>query len=537
MSVLKKYKFILTGSDLIFILLITGFVICFFISKQWEEKKLVHKQITYTAGEIAEAYIVWGVNDLLTPAEKYQPPGSYLKDGMVYNKMQQNKDTFSIDISLPNGYTLNYWIRLTKNNKGESIDLWRSGDQNTFNVHFTAYNIFRPGYFLLIAGFIPLLIAITRLRRKTQNIGPIPVDQEKYSFKGYIKEFDAIRALAVLLVIIHHWLPEKHFLNAYTPNGVIGVTLFFVLSGFLITRILLEQKKKAESGNIKKIIALKNFIARRSLRIFPIYFFLLMVLYIIRNEEMLTNAAWYLTYTSNILYYKNQYFPGGLAHTWSLGVEEQFYLFWPLLMLHINKKLLPQLIIFFIIMGFSCNYIFAQYNWWGTLLTPACFDALGLGALLAFLVVYRTEWIDTFRLVLKPTLFFAATLAVLNIFNFISLPERTIWSFLALGLISYCIFDKKNKFLNFILCNRWLVFTGKISYGVYLYHLFIPQVWKAVLDQFDRWHIDPFLNHYVPSPIHNAWIFLQQLSLLILLSFLSWKIIELPINNLKRRFV
>ena len=262
-----------------------------------------------------------------------------------------------------------------------------------------------------------------------------------------------------------------------------------------------------------------------------------MVLYIIRNEEMLTNAAWYLTYTSNILYYKNQYFPGGLAHTWSLGVEEQFYLFWPLLMLHINKKLLPQLIIFFIIMGFSCNYIFAQYNSWGTLLTPACFDALGLGALLAFLVVYRTEWIDTFRLVLKPTLFFAATLAVLNIFNFISLPERTIWSFLALGLISYCIFDKKNKFLNFILCNRWLVFVGKISYGVYLYHLFIPQVWKAVLDQFDRWHIDPFLNHYVPPPNHNVWIFLQQLALLILLSFLSWKIIELPINNLKRRFV
>lgn len=537
MSLLKKYQCIRTGNSIIAIILITLLIISFFISYQWEEKKLVHKEIAYPAGDTAEAYIVWGVNDLLTPAEKYCPPGYYLKDGMVYNKMERKNDSFFINFSLPNGYTLNYWIRLTKNNKGEPLDLWRSGNEKTFNVHFIAYNTFHPGYFLLIAGAIPLLLAFKRSRRNMAAFSPVPSQQEEYAVTGYVKEFDAIRALAVLLVIIHHWVPEDHILNAYLPNGLIGVTLFFVLSGFLITRILLEQKKKVGSGDIKVITALKNFIARRSLRIFPIYFLLLIVLYFMHNEELRKNAGWYFTYTSNILYYKYQYFPDGFAHTWSLGVEEQFYLFWPLLMLVINKRLLPQLIFFFIVMGFSCNYIFAQYNWWGTILTPACFDALGLGALLAYLIVYKNEWIGIFRSLLNPILIVAAAFAVLSIFNITLIPVRTSWSFLALGLISYCLFNKKNKILNFILCNRWLAFVGKISYGVYLYHLFIPQAWAAVLTKLDSWHIDPFLNHFVPPALHDAWIFVQQLALLILLSFLSWKILEFPINNLKRRFV
>ena len=532
----KKYTLNFTRVNVIVIVIMTGLIISFFASKRWQDEKLVYKEITYRAAEASEAFMVWGVNDLRTPAEKYRPPGYYMKEGMVYNKMQRDNEKFYIDLSLPNSYTLNYWILLTKNNKGAPMDEWRSGNESQFNVHFISYITFPPGYFLLIASAIPLLMGIIRLRRRTDPIPTGPLKHETFFSKGYIKEFDSIRALAVLLVIIHHWLPDDHFLNRYLPNGLIGVTVFFVLSGFLITRILLEQKKTADTGNIKKGTALKNFIARRSLRIFPIYFLMLIVLYLIHNQEVRNNAIYYFTYTSNILYYKTQYFPAGLAHTWSLGVEEQFYLFWPLLILFINIRLLPQLIFFFITMGFSCNYLLAQDNWWGTLLTPACFDALGLGALLAYIIVCKNEWIGYFRLLLKPVLILAAAFAVLSIFNFSFIPDRTAWSLLALGLISYCLFCKNNKWLNYIFNNKYLVFAGKISYGLYLYHLFIPEIWGSVLTQFDRWHIDPFLNHYMPLAIHEGWIFLQELALLVVLSFLSWKIIELPINNLKRRF-
>lgn len=91
---------------------------------------------------------------------------------------------------------------------------------------------------------------------------------------NYIKQLDSVRAIAVLLVIITHWFPETNQLNIYT-SVFNGVDIFFVLSGFLITRILLQNRLEAESSVVTKSTVVKNFFVRRILRIFPIYYLLI----------------------------------------------------------------------------------------------------------------------------------------------------------------------------------------------------------------------------------------------------------------------
>ena len=144
----------------------------------------------------------------------------------------------------------------------------------------------------------------------------------------YVKGFDTIRALAVFFVITDkfHWGPvfKEHTFPAITkevfiPNGRFGVNLFFVLSGFLITSILLHEKLTHSPE--KHFTIIKNFFARRVLRIFPIYYLTILLCCIFNYQFVKDNIAYFLTYTSNILqYHTNAQNP--LLHTWSLAVED-----------------------------------------------------------------------------------------------------------------------------------------------------------------------------------------------------------------------
>ncbi len=163
-----------------------------------------------------------------------------------------------------------------------------------------------------------------------------------FHIKDYIPQFDSLRAIAVLLVIVHHWVPENSILN-YTPNGPLGVNIFFVLSGFLITGILLKSKKQVETHGLARKTVFRNFYIRRTLRIFPIYYLLLIVLWYLKDPSIQKDGVYYFTYTSNFLFYSEQFFPGRLAHLWPLAVEEQFYIIWPFLIIFTLRKYLPYL--------------------------------------------------------------------------------------------------------------------------------------------------------------------------------------------------
>src|SRR5581483_122872 len=165
-----------------------------------------------------------------------------------------------------------------------------------------------------------------------------------------IPQLDAVRGLAILLVMVHNtnWkFPSLH-LQAVFQNGWAGVDLFFVLSGFLITRILLDAKESGDS--------LKNFYARRCLRIWPLYYGLMLFLFVIvpriRPSEsgMIFaphSSPWWAfpLFLQTFLLHSPSEATGPLGVTWSLAVEEQFYLIWPWIIRYCSPQRLQRLAI------------------------------------------------------------------------------------------------------------------------------------------------------------------------------------------------
>lgn len=503
----------------------------YFITKSFVEKQLVTKHISYSSSSASEVYMAWGINYAQMPAKKFWPLNSYEKDNLVFTKMQKVNDRFKTEITLPYNTILNYWMVQRKDKHGQATDIWDAGGagKTYFSVPFKNEKFINPGYFIFLAGFLPLLLFYFRNRGKE-----ISNENSVSNITDYIPQFDSIRAIAVLLVIIHHWLPKDSILN-FLPNGALGVNTFFVLSGFLITGILLKAKKQVEAKKVKRGLAFKNFYIRRTLRIFPIYYLLLCILLFLNHPEIKQNGIYYFTYTSNYLFYYGEFY-SSLAHLWSLAVEEQFYLIWPLLILLVNRNLLPYLIALFVIIGISSNYILTEHGWWVQLTPPACFDAFAIGAFLSYLLLYRGDIIEKIQPV-YPWVFFAVlTMFSLGVFGYSFLPSRTTHALLAVVILYYCLFKNNNKAVNYILNNKLLIRIGKISYGVYLYHLFIPELWAELTEKFATWNIDLFFNNAMPEALKPTWLFIQHFSFLMVICVISWKFIEKPINNLKKRF-
>jgi len=150
----------------------------------------------------------------------------------------------------------------------------------------------------------------------------------------YFPQLDGIRTLAVLMVIVSHWYRGSDLPLLYY-GGAMGVGLFFVLSGFLITHILLGQQARfQEGGSEVKSAILKTFYIRRTLRIFPIYYLYVAALLMLGTGQAREIWAWLITYTYNFqLFLTNHWHSGYVEHLWSLAIEEQYYLIWPALLL------------------------------------------------------------------------------------------------------------------------------------------------------------------------------------------------------------
>src|SRR5207249_10637671 len=192
---------------------------------------------------------------------------------------------------------------------------------------------------------------LTQYKHETPRINEIryksaPRTMEKTSIAKsffvpvYIPQFDGLSGAAILLVLIGH----SGFLEALPHLGGLqyarfGVDLFFVLSGFLITGILLDSKGTEHY--------FRNFYARRALRIWPLYYFLLFLVFAVAplfRPSMRATAAgiWpaFAFYVQNIALVRHETYPFALGATWSLAVEEQFYLTWPLLVFLLKRKTL-----------------------------------------------------------------------------------------------------------------------------------------------------------------------------------------------------
>ncbi|HTN46478.1 MAG TPA: acyltransferase [Flavipsychrobacter sp.] len=297
----------------------------------------------------------------------------------------------------------------------------------------------------------------------------------------YYKELDGLRGIAVVLAAFTHWLFFPFFLKL--GLGVWALNLFFVISGFLITEILLRQIYRKDSS--KKI--LKNFYIKRILRIFPIYYLVVFLAYFFDIDHG-RDIFWYLfTYTLNIYNVVTGDIGHAYPHLWSLCVEEQFYLLWPLLLLVVKVRHHKQLIIavislavlyrFFNVILDVKNYGEANYK-----LMPSCMDALGLGALFAYL---KRNNIDALKKILQKKyvpiicamVCFAIVFSPVSNIVFQETFKRLLMSVCSFYIIGMCIFYNQNAFCTF-LKTQVIQYLGKISYGIYLYHLIISTVLK-----------------------------------------------------------
>lgn len=365
---------------------------------------------------------------------------------------------------------------------------------------------------------------------------------------NYLVQLDGLRFIAVGLVLWDHWMPEPHAL----PFGKLGVNLFFVLSGFLIARILLSSKDKnyGKEGGLGAY--LKKFYIRRTIRIFPIYYLSLIVLWLLNDPSVRGKEGWQFLYASNIYIVLKNTWLGVTDHFWSLAVEEQFYIFFPLLIFFIPRRHI--LTFFSVLIVFSVvlrgYFLYTHQPWYVSYVTmPTALDAFGVGALMAYAQLYYRpifEKIFTNRWYLGGSFVALAVVFILskqqtlsgisqdNNF-YIALWERFFASIFFMFLIGGAIIGY-NGWFKWFLEHPVSNYLGKISYGLYVYHNFVYNHYHSpashptvrlfnkldrTFPNFENMHLEQFIILFLVTT---------------LVASVSWFLIEKPINNLKDKY-
>ncbi len=346
----------------------------------------------------------------------------------------------------------------------------------------------------------------------------------------YFEKIDGLRFFAIMLVLVEHFAEDiGHQITA----GYYAVDLFFVISGFLITNILLNTKAGF-------FTAYKNFVGRRTLRIFPIYYLTLAVLLVAGYEPCREQILYLATYTFNYawVYYKLEL--NAVSHFWSLAVEEQFYLFWPIIVLLLRKY--PK-VLFYSTATFVAACFFQLTTGFVTQINPYNFvglipraGSLCLGALGGMAFYHKrlsdelfgsvvVEWTAIILLVVSLVATYELKYVVLA-FASLYLILKSAHSDFSIGAV--------NRFLK----NKTVVYIGTISYGIYIYHLPIGYFITTKL-VWPWWNTIDFASFGMFSFVQSyIWVVLLPVySLLSIgLAILSNKYLEKPILTLKDKF-
>jgi peptidoglycan/LPS O-acetylase OafA/YrhL len=351
-----------------------------------------------------------------------------------------------------------------------------------------------------------------------------------------IREIDGLRAIAALSVFAHHAFGYAAIVR-FTGSGWIGVDLFFVISGYLITTILLGMRGDPDY--------FKNFYMRRTLRIFPPYYLFLLICFIsalFSRHYHMSGKLWaaFVTYSTSLIVVQSWYSSAMLSLpvpanaievTWSLSIEELFYLLWAPAVRYLTRKHLVVLVVAVILGAPAIRWYMHQPGQWPEyFFFPARMDALAFGALLALLrsssrhfrvpgwcvAVSLTACLLALRLSGNPR---NNSLFVVFGYTLVALTMALLLGF----VLDYSGTDH-------LLCRALraslLVRVGTISYMFYLLHLFVLRSFSSVF-------ASVLVSHWA---LNRTLSFIGSLTVTLLLSGISWRYFESPILSLKSRF-
>jgi peptidoglycan/LPS O-acetylase OafA/YrhL len=372
----------------------------------------------------------------------------------------------------------------------------------------------------------------------------------------YFPNLNGVRFIAAFSVLIHHTEQIKFLMgidniyaNHFIKNlGKLGVGLFFVLSGFLITFLLLSEK------NRRGDISTKDFYIRRVLRIWPLYFIIVLLGFFVfpaipifneplRNQyyfdaDFFKRLPFFLLFLPNIgfVFYRAPYL---CSQTWSVGVEEQFYAIWPWIIKSKNpvKTFFKLLLIFLILLGIGWLYVFRisdlpeiskQKIEDGCELFFSQFRILTMviGGIGAYLIFSKKENILTF-LFRKDVQIMVYSVLILMLgtgFHFPGLNMEFYGIFFCFFILNVSQNSKSIIYLE----QKLIHYLGKISYGLYIYH---PAIIVLCVNS-----IHYFLGKNINNTTFNIILYPTVLLLTILVCDLSFRFIETPLLKLKDRF-
>ncbi|MEM9414667.1 MAG: acyltransferase [Planctomycetota bacterium] len=325
---------------------------------------------------------------------------------------------------------------------------------------------------------------------------------------GHMPGLDGLRGLAAILIVIYHYTswqwahpfpgePTDAMRTIITIRqyGWLGVDVFFVLSGFLITGILIKTRQHPHY--------FRHFYIRRALRIFPLYYLALVGALIIAprvltvgpgEQTTLDNQAWLWLYGTNfrMAFGPERLFGEGwmsIRHFWSLAVEEHFYLVWPLLVYLTPPRLLGRVCVGFIALGVAsrlASYAVFDPERVGPIvraITPCHLDKLALGGLLAFVLHQNVMTLDRLRpwalSTLAAAFVFLVCCGCAGVRHETFLMQNAGYPLIALasaGAIVLALSAEPTSILQRLLTNRLAVMLGTYSYGMYVWHN-IPRYW------------------------------------------------------------
>lgn len=379
-------------------------------------------------------------------------------------------------------------------------------------------------------------------------------NKTKKNTRVFFPNLNGVRFLAALVVIIHHVEGTKFWFglpNIYTSTfvggifGKLGIILFFVLSGFLITYLLLEEYKRLST------ISIKGFYMRRILRIWPVYYLIVLLsFFVFPNfsffdipgfseyipDHFVPKVIYYLTFLPNVGYTLYEHVSYA-TQVWSVGVEEQFYLIWPLVVLFALKKKKVLLTLISVIVIYLCiktavvvdyaNHLdnegaMKRWLFWDHF----SIDCMAIGGIGAYLLFYNKEQVLNFLFNKYLQVIVYAIIAITTVKGLVVPWYNNEWYAIVFTIVILNLAANKNSIIN--LEFKPLNYLGKISYGLYMYHNIAHTVLLKVIMLYSIMDV---------SSITGGIIYhLLSIAFTVVLSALSYEYFEKWFLSLKDRF-